>query len=334
MTNQRLLSIDLLKGISIILVLLTHVNMTAQQKVSIFANLWIFAAVCIFMIVSAYNYSMRGAEDYYTPGVFLPRLLRILFPWIIIWLVEIIYLSLFTESPLSLHRLILLFLNGGNGPGGYYIPMLFQLLIVFQILYQLLEDEKTRLKMSCFLLLFCLCYELVADLLPLPAGFYRLCIFRLMSCLIAGILLFHYQSVLSKTMIPVVCFVVGMIYLYVISYTGYRPVIVRSWTPTSLFATPYSFAIVYWVLQAEKFLRGPIIKLLVHIGKCSYHILLVQKIYFILPLSKWLWGHTNLIVSICFDVIMCIIGGCIFFSVYSWTIGRWVNKFVSAHMPR
>lgn len=153
MTNQKprkLLSIDLLKGISIILVLLTHVNMSAQQKNGIFAHFWIFAAVCIFMIVSAYNYSMRGAKDYFTPGVFLPRVLRTLLPWIIVWLVEIIYRSLFTEYSLSIHRLILLFLNGGNGPGGYYIPMLFQLLIVFPILYKLLEDEKTRLKMSFF----------------------------------------------------------------------------------------------------------------------------------------------------------------------------------------
>lgn len=318
---MRYLSLDVLKAISIILIILTHVNVTDAQRSELLYNFWVYPAVPIFMVISAFNYTERGVESWFSSGVFLKRCGRLLIPYVIVFAIEIIrsvYLNGKIGSAISI---ISSFLCGGGGPGGYYIAMLFQLLVIFPVVYSLLKPQESRLKNTCGLILFCLLYEIGANTIPLTGQFYRICLFRLLLAVVLGILLSMYKERISGSAIPVICFIMGAIYLFMVTCAGYTPKIVNSWLPTSMFAIPYSVAIVYWFYKKENFFtrhqRNIVVVVLAFIGRATYFIFLSQKVYFIFSFSKKFLSSTSLPCSVAFDAAVCLIAGCIFYLLYS-----------------
>lgn len=203
--------------------------------------------------------------------------------------------------------------------------------MLFPILYSF--ADKMSAESFCIKALFCsLAYEIIAGRLPLSVQFYRICVLRLLMAIVSGILIYKFYDKMKDTVIPLVMLIIGAIYLYIVYYAGYGTKIVHSWVSTSMFAVPYSAAVVYYFLHGEKIFRRRnnfVFKVLKNMGKASYFIFLTQKVYFITNASKKILSQTNLLTSILCDVVICAVFGITFYYLYTA-----FSKHVMAHLNK
>ena len=194
---------DLCKTSAILLVIITHMNMFAsgtwRRTVLYFV---VNQAVPVFMIVSGFllsaSYSKSVCSGNMTPGRwYVRRLLRLLPPCLIVLALEF----LFVGKEVSLLRF---FLQGGDGPGAYYISCIIQIVVLFPLLFSL-----PRLSYGIALNV---AYEIAVRVFGMPPELYSLLCFRYISLICIGIWIFRRQpAVFSKGMIPL--FIIGCAYL-------------------------------------------------------------------------------------------------------------------------
>ena len=97
-SNERLHSIDYLKGLLIIFVIITHNNFTENQRLLFFFPFWIKMAVPGFMIISGFTLCLAQKKknmkflDNYKPKILIQKLLRFLIPYTLIYVIEYIYI--------------------------------------------------------------------------------------------------------------------------------------------------------------------------------------------------------------------------------------------------
>lgn len=90
-TTNRNHFLDLLKGLCIILVIITHCSWNDDERVKLLFPFWVDMAVTIFMIVSGYvgtlslNRKNLSLLNMYSPKEVLKKLLRYTVPYIYIY---------------------------------------------------------------------------------------------------------------------------------------------------------------------------------------------------------------------------------------------------------
>ena len=149
MTRNR--TIDILKGLSIMFVILTHYEYYPDgARLQYLFPFWIVMAVPIFMIISGYvnaaSYEKKGAatfKDVYRPATIAKKLLRFVIPFVIAWILELL-LIIFVKGVKTLPITFLLkfFFRGGYGKGSYYVPMLIQMVFLFPLIYLVIRKWK------------------------------------------------------------------------------------------------------------------------------------------------------------------------------------------------
>lgn len=55
--NHRWHTVDMLKGVAIICVILSHVQLTVAQRYILLAPFWMWMAVPVFMVLSGFNFA-------------------------------------------------------------------------------------------------------------------------------------------------------------------------------------------------------------------------------------------------------------------------------------
>ena len=310
--KKRIYMIDYLKALAIIMVIVTHYDWADKIKPGFlyFINM----AVPIFMIITGYNFAMSGKRraegkiaNMYRKDAIIPKLIRFTTPFIFIYILEIIFKVAWKGNEYSVLELIGRFFQGGWGPGSYYFPILLQLIFVFPLVFYAVNRWKTWGVVMVAGVNFA--YEVILHLCGMPWGVYRCLMFRYLLLLAFGCWMALYD-VKIKNWLLLIMMVIGGGFLWVVYYTPYEPVILTYWTRTCMVVALYIFPIVYWLLTKGKewelpgwFGRG--ISL---IGQASYHIFLVQMVFFHFDFCDYFLpmpGKTEIAVHV---VLCCIIG--------------------------
>lgn len=80
----------------------------------------------------------------YSINLFKRKILRYLVPFTIAFAIQWIYYFKSHKMELTFHNLFFYYLTGGNGPGGYYIPLMFQLTFLFPLIYFLIHERDSK----------------------------------------------------------------------------------------------------------------------------------------------------------------------------------------------
>ncbi len=307
-------TIDLLKGIAIILVVITHYGWTDEQRKFFVFPFIINMAIPVFMIISGYVYSLslskrkiQHLEDAYVWQLLLRRISRYTFPVIIVILWELCdsHFSI-SSDPLEGLRWVI---NGTNGQGSYYFPVMMQLVFVFPLIYFVIDKAKEKGLRICFIAN--ACYELLAWAYGMNTSCYRLLVFRYVFLVAAGV--YAYKGYKISIWLSVIMMVIGATFISIVVYFEYETKIVnKDWATTGFLSSMLIVPIMIFVLRNLK--NGGKIYILPFeiIGRASYHIFLVQMVYYsgyysILQnkIPSWQWHLTlGIIISLVVGVVL------------------------------
>ena len=312
----RIMAIDYLKAIAIVLVILTHI-LSIDQRLKVGSPYWINMAVPIFMIMSGFTHymsaerrNMGDLRDYYEKEVLMPKLARILLPYFFIIAIEILLVfimpSKFPELAGGIRppeNYLRFFLRGGRGPGSYYIPMMLQLTLIFPpmlVLFKRSPYKATGLFFSLHL-----AFDIISNYLAIPKGAYRLLIFRYLAFIVMGMILYKNRGEIKRKSLALFLSLLSIIYIYITNYYKYIPKVFSKWTRTSLPTVFWAFLL---VALGMKYLEIKNKNIVTHtasiVGKASYHIFLIQKLFFRFRIKN-IFVNINIVLKTLVTLVIC-----------------------------
>lgn len=315
--NKRIYVIDYLKAICIMMVIFTHYSW-ADKKTPFF-TLVIAMAVPIFMVLSGFNFSMSydrkinsTLKEMYAPRLFFSRLRRFLFPFIVIFIAEIILHPIILNKHYSLRRMPFLFLRGGIGPGSYYTPTVLLMIIVFPLIYlciRRLSGWGVAIMTMSHLL-----YEVLVVVLGMEKSTYRLVFFRYLVFVALGCYFYFHSK--DRKRYPLTPLALCLMFLVGITYniTHYQfhvrlPIFIY-WPKTAMPMAFYIFPIICVLVKklGTKKLPEILHNFMSGIGRASYHIFLVQMVYFRL-FDQLVLPGAHMVFRIAANFIICLSAG-------------------------
>lgn len=314
--------IDIIKGLAIISVIVQH-TLSSTFLTSIYRIFHLEQAVPLFMLVSGYvftlSYKDRGITDLkncYNLNLFKKRIKRLYFPFLIIYFLELLLSKVFLSKSLDVSFIIKNLIVGGFGPGSYYPVIMFQFLFVIPIIY-IVSYKKLNYSILFFLAVGVL-FEFSTTLSGLNEGVYRLLIGRYIFAIALGSYLALNQNKMNK-MLLYGGSILSIIYMYSSVYLDYPIFGHIDWLPQqapAYFYTAFLFIVGMNFLQKK---AGFIFTTIVEIGRASWHIFLIQMLYFwaILPgvISPSLGLQQDSSYSIIINITACVTVGYMFYTV-------------------
>ncbi len=287
--SRRIYFIDYLKAFSILMVIITHYEW--ENDATPLFTLVIDMAVPIFMLVSGYNLSMSynrrtdgTLRELYSPRILLPRSSRFLLPFAIIYPLEMLLHIVIKGRTYTAYDLVRYFFRGGLGPGSYYVPVIVAFVFVLPLIYLVIQ-RYAELGV-CIIGLIHLLFEIYVRVAAVSLDTYRLSFMRYLLYVGLGCYLFWNSKDSEKykvsTGMLIAMFLCGLSFSLAVYQFGWKPPIFRFWTSTSLPMALYVFPIIYVLMYhlKRKQIRGVFGTLLVKISQASYHIFLVQMVYY------------------------------------------------------
>lgn len=332
--EKHLKAVDVIKGLAIIMIILTHVStIPLDLKLRIAYPYTILPAVPIFLICSGFLYlrSEQGKRcknnqkigggtidniiySWYDKTNFMRRINRLLYAYLVQWIILMGALFLIKGKVLAAPDALIMFLQGGRGPGAYYVLIMFQFLVIFPFLAYAFEKSPFGTSLGCFF--FMLLWELVVSECKISGDVYHIVIFRVIPHIVMGMLLFRYYKKAGNTAIPVVCMLIGAIYLAAIYYFGYRQQLLARDATQGPIAALFSLGVVWYTLRLEPFWEKhkKMLSPLCFLGKASWHIFLVQMVYYYFArMIKFEQSFHSLGLAIVVDLLITITVGCLFY---------------------
>lgn len=310
--GKHYLSIDFVKGILILCVIITHYAWLDNERLWLLFPFWVDMAVPLFMVISGFVYTKSfqkngtTIEKAYTLESMLKKIIRYSVPFFIVFVVEEIIFSVVFDVPHSPSQLVRDFLNGGHGPGSYYYPIMMQFIFFFPVIYAIIRKHDFRGLILCIFINFL--YEVLKSAYGIPLDSYRLLIFRY-TFLIAYGCYMATDNYIKHKKLSLLCAFLGVIYITFTAYFHVIPPITRFWTGTSMWAGLYIIPVAKPILLNN--CRNRVIESL---GRASYHIFLVQMVYYGCygadlvydsVSSRWL--------QLTISLTVCILGGLLFY---------------------
>lgn len=311
--------VDILKGICIVFVIVTHFEWQGNVRMLPFFPYLIDMAVPIFMIISGYVYSISyeahkitSIGRAYCLDYVIDKLVRYTMPFALIYILELAAFYRIGQT-YGLGEIIWTFFNGGFGYGSYYFPIMIQFIFVFPIVYFIVKRFDFAGLLICGGLN--ACFEFLQWVYFISDVQYRLILFRYLLLIACGCYFYIGKGPLKKW-IGIVSTLVGGVFIGACCYGGYTPHIVKHWTRTSFIAVLFIIPCIGLVLKSEKCrnLKCPPLEFL---GKASYHIFLSQMFFYQFlsyPLSLRMEGKPvvlslliSIVASICFGIVFYMI---------------------------
>lgn len=266
--------------------------------------------MCIFVLLEK---KIEHFEDAYKSSFLVPKIFRYVVPFLITIFVEFVFSLLTNNFNFSF---LLGVIRGGFGPGSYYFPVMIQFVFVYPIIYFFIKEKDKKGFFICIALN--ILYEFFQRTYFITEECYRLLIFRYISVIAFGSFLANKESFFNLwEKILSLCIGVGFIFL--ISYTSYKPKIIAFWTGTSFLATLYILPICDFLINKCAEIR---IQPLEWLGKASFNIFLVQMVYFnyIGGLSLKIFGKMkncifSLVLQNGFNIFLCSVLGLMFYAM-------------------
>ncbi len=316
--KKRIALIDYLKAICVILVIVTHYDW-AEKNYYIF-TMFINMAVPVFMILSGYNFAMSykkksdgSIKKMYSREIVLPKLDRFLFPYIIVCFIELLIIII-QGKHINLSRL---FLEGAYGPGSYYVPIMIQLLAIFPLIFWCVEKDAKR--GVIFMGIINMLYEITVVLIDMDIETYRLCIGRYIFLIALGCYIYTHPERRVKTWQLISMLAIGLCYIVLILEKEHDLPIFPYWRPTVIPIAFYIFPIVILLFRGfyHCSIAGVIGDFLSFLGQASYHVFLVQMVYYHFELGGAVMRHAWYI-AIPYNLLATITVGCIFYKFEDW----------------
>lgn len=321
--DKRVHFLDVMKGIFIIVIIITHFNWQKQERLIALFPFWIDMAVPVFMLISGYVYaasmSKNNISNIYASYSFLficKKIIRYTLPFSIAFFLELIIYKNITAT-YSILELILNFICGGLGPGSYYYPVMIQFIFIFPLIY--FPIKRNPRKGLLFFFLFNFIYEVLQRAYGLNEGTYRLLIFRYAFLIAFGCFTFIYEGTIDRKLL-VGSFFTGIAYIVLVCYTPYEPRIIIYWTRTSFIAALYIIPVFHVLIKKCGTVSCKPLEVL---GKASFNIFLTQMV--------WYNGASSLIydniksrgAQLILNIVICLTAGTIFYILES-SITRYV----------
>lgn len=325
--NTRNYNMDVLKALAIISVILLH-SLTFKTELKILAPYHIKQAVPVFMILTGYNtarsYQKRGFKtlpQFYEFNYLRKRLERLIYPFVFIWLLQMLILFLFTDK-LDLSLFIRSFFRGGRGPGSYFVPIIVQTTLLLPFIYLFLKKNKKQPVLIIFLV--SLGLELFSRLTDMGAAPYRLLIFRYVFALTLGVWLAMNDKKVNYKWLAFLS-IVSFIYITAVNYFDWIFIMEKYWEGSHAPAYFWTLLIVIIGLKLPPVrIERKVNRIFVKIGQASYHIFLAQMVYF--------WRLKDLLpplppaVKLSLNMVLCLVLGLLFFELEKIVWKRAISK--------
>lgn len=324
--NNRNHNIDILKALAIISVIFLH--SLPQPLLFLFgAPYHIWQSVPLFLILAGYNtansYKKKGyvsLNQFYNFPFLQNKLKRLILPFLLIWIIEAIANCIFSDG-LSAKQLIMSFVTGGWGPGSYFVPIIIQATLITPIIYMLLRKNLTSMTISLFIV--SLILEAVSIAVLIPEGWYRLLVIRYLFAITLGVwLALNGKKINYKWLIPLSF--LSLIYITGVNYFGWVFSAEIFWKSQHAPSYFWTLLLIIMGLRVYEFkAQNKVSKLFIKIGQASYHIFLVQMVYF--WSNSMILPKTSLAVYVIISLIICLVFGLLFFEM---------EKFVRKSMAK
>lgn len=335
-------SIIQINHISLLVIIESVKIFTLWQAIPIF---FIIMGITLGMSFKRHNYT--SLKDIYSKNYFKSRFIRLYFPYILLLLITFILgvLIFLTTNinqfgNLSLYTIVGFIPLKGPNYGSYFITLVLQVVFVFPLIYMAYMKNPKLILISAAI--FDITFQIVAYYY-LNSLLYSLCIVRFISALIIGLWIsdqdFDFENPLNRlsklknfvitNKLLLYLSIIGIIYL-TIWYFLYEGYLTSSFYPIpylnnnfGIFGCQNVLSFVYTAfLISLGFLIFPnnfksrILNKIGIIGKASYHIFLIQILYFTLfSMSNFINPITllNKILIIFGDIILCVLLGVMFY---------------------
>ncbi|MCR5792756.1 MAG: acyltransferase family protein [Lachnospiraceae bacterium] len=329
--KKRFHSIDFIKGICILFIIITHYAWSHEERIQFLFPFWIDMAVPIFMIISGYFYTKSLQKNNtdsllkgYSPSIVLGKIIRYSVPFIIAFTLEELLFFLFkVPGTYSLLHLCVTFICGGVGPGSYYYPVLIQLIFYFPIIYMIVRKFDFKGFLFCGLLN--ILYEVLKSVAGMDEALYRLLIFRYTLIIAYGCYL-AMDSYKRHKVLSVLAFGVGVSYIITCKFFEVEPPFTIYWTGTCMWACLFIIPIAVPLIFNKA--HNSFIELL---GRASYNIFLVQMVYY--NVVNMIYPHIPArALQLVFNIVVCLVAGLVFYFIET-PITNFVHKIVYSLLP-
>ena len=233
--RNRNRTIDVIKGIAIIIVLITHYEWTQEQRKILVFPFVINMAIPVFMVITGYVYSLslkkhtvEHLEDAYPWKTILKRMVRYTLPFLAVIVWELCDPRFAISS--GVIEKFRWAIEGTTGKGSYYYPVMMQLIFVFPLIYFVIEKQKESGLVLCIIAN--AVFEILTWAYGVPTGSYRLLIFRYVFLIAAGV--YAYKGYRFHVWTSILMTFIGAAFIAVVVYIGYEPKIFnKDWATTN-----------------------------------------------------------------------------------------------------
>ena len=285
------LQIDLVKTFAILSVILLH---SVSESTLFSANMVYYAwqAVPLFIICTGILWYLSFANhattlrNAYSMRYFKNKFNRIIIPFLVIFTLDLIYMYYNGITIRANHILSRLeWLQPPiSGAGDYYLALVWQLIFISPLLCYFFSKKPVYTVVGLFIAN--LAFELVGPYISFDLYYFSIC--RYLAAFALGLVLAHNVIVNHnwhlKSRVNLILIVLGLlsaVYLYFFLNAptpGFRP----EWRTQNIYSFFYPTLIIMLFLSAEPLIQGTkrLFYWLTVFGRASYHIFLVQIIYF------------------------------------------------------
>ena len=283
-------------------------------------------AVTFFFLVSGYMLAgtmeryeaERSVRMWYKPYNLIPKIFRFYLTLVPVFILGVLVQIFLQGKSYTLWSFLKSFLLGGFKPGSYYIVVMAQCMLIFPFLYMLVK--KKGLCGTAVIIGITLLWDIFASCItPISVDVYKFCILRLLPSFALGIYARLYENCRNKA-VDFIMLGVGILYLVVFVYGKILPLpIFYQWPSASLFVALFLCPIVSWCIRAFQKLSytdSPLSRILITLSNATYHIFLVQMIYYRLFGYGWNAKVGNIACTMPVNFIVCILGGVLFYRLF------------------
>ena len=316
---ERKKILDYIKGIAVLFVIITHYHWEADARKNLLFPYWIDMAVPVFMIISGYVASMSysrkkvmSLNQAYQWKEIIHKIFRYTFPFLIAYGLELIG-ELYLRGIEGAGKWVFNFFRGGYGPGSYYYPVMIQFVFLFPLVYFLIKKLDFAGVLLCGFGNFF--YEILQRLYFVSEGCYRLLIFRYLLLIGFGCYLYCGYTK-PKLIVNALSFVLGISFIYLVSYTEYEPKLIIYWTGTSFLAALYVMPLFFMgggTVDLNIQSNAILYRLLGFMGKASYNIFLVQMVYYQYFVSFIYSLGLGIFMELGINIAVCVVIGSVFY---------------------
>ncbi len=311
--KHHLLQIDLLKGLAIISIILLH---TVALPAYLLPTLYLGQAIPIFMVIMGINFGLsQEKSNMQTYLMYLQkRFTRFGIPFLCIYILLLLY-RIWELKIGRVNTLIGKSIFPFTAPGDYFILLLFSYIISAPLLYHLYSLKRRLTLIASFFIAFL--FELFAaksSLLDAHPILYSGSLLIFLPAIFLGFWISQDFNIFSKRNLFILYLLpLSLIYLIINNSLSFRfPFFLDQWQ-TQIFIT--IFYTVILILLGIRYLpshsNNKLTSFLKSVGIASYHIFLIQLLYFTLR-SKLNIQIENMFLEVLISLSVCIGLGLLF----------------------